>query len=150
MKFRVDTIPTIPESKYDYYYQYFRALVKGLKVLDKLGIKWIPYRCQYTGTYDKYYMQVVLPDHNALIEIRYTLPRYGKVRFTEAEIVHEDKDGNRNINHFGSMTMLFMVLENRFKRGDALVQDTDYIRKHGEYLARVAQYRKWLKNHNME
>ena len=135
--------------------EHFRLVLKKLKMLDKLGIKWIPYKWHYVGKYDTYEMEILLPDDNVIIETRVTLPKFddGKVRvhdWRHTALIKLNNKGNwADIAHY-SIAMLFETLKARHERGDALYQDYEYRKAHGENYMLLKDYNAWKKKHDVK
>ncbi len=133
------------------YTESFKVIFKRLKWFDALGIKWRPHRWAYTGTYDTYNMEILLPDEKLIIAVRVKTPKFddGKCRFFKYSYVHKVDDDGKTLDSesFTTLEMLFEVLKARRKRGDALWQDEDYRKAHGESLYFLKDYRAWQKEH---
>ena len=122
----------------------FHLMMKKLSILDKLGIEWIPYKKEYTGHWDTYDIEVLLPNDGCIIYARVKLPQFddGQVRFLDQSI--NAVDGSDKNSFFLNITHLFNVLKGRVERGDAIMQDWEYAKKHEEtsWIVRRRK-RKW-------
>jgi len=144
----------IPAEKIESYKDHFRCVLKRLKLLDKLGIKWLPRKWDYTGKYDTYDMEILLPDENLLVKTRVKTPRFGngRCRFFKYSYIHKVDDDGKTLDSevFTTLEMLFEVLKARRERGDALFQDEDYRNDHGENLYFLKHYRRWKREHGVK
>lgn len=144
----------IPAEKIEFYKDHFRLVMKRLKLLDKLGIKWLPRKWDYTGKYDTYKMEVLLPDENIVIETCVKTPRFddGRCRFFKYSYVNKVDDDGKTLGSevFTTLEMLFEVLKARHERGDALFQNEEYRDAHGENLYFLKYYRQWKREHGVK
>lgn len=97
----------------------FRLIIKKLKVLDALGIEWIPYRRAYVGVYDTYDLEVLLPKEDCVIFARVKLPQFddGRVRYIHQGLATQ---GGGRTRHEATMTRLFNAIKERAERGEAI------------------------------
>ena len=119
----------------------FRTTIKKLTVLDKLGVEWVPYRKSYTGRWNTYNMEVLLPKENCVLFARVKLPQFddGQVKYIEQGLATLD---DKERHHMVTMTHLFNVVKGRVERGDGVWQDWEYAKAHGEDTYRPRKHAK--------
>ena len=133
---------------------FYASMLKNVKLLEKLGIEWTPREWAWTSGKSTYDISVTLPKHNVMIEIRLKLimptgkhplkPIFGNAlnricKLQNGEITETE--------YFNSMQMLFEVLQARHERGDALVQNEEYRKEHGENMKYLKDYHVWKMRH---
>lgn len=98
-------------------YSHFRLVLKKVRILDQYGVKWIPYKYEYTGKYDTYIATLLLTDYNITISVRIKTPQFddGQIRYLESSMFWNDLHRG---NSYRSMTRLFSDVKARCERND--------------------------------
>ena len=135
--------------------EHFRLVLKKLKMLDDLGIKWIPRRWDYAFRYDTYDMEILLPEDNAMIVTRVKIPKFddGQSRFYDwryTGLVKIDENGNKIDEWSCTIPLLFEVLKERHERGDALFQNYEYRKAHGEDFTHLKYHKLWQEENGVK